>query len=398
MRAVFFWGRRYAGERARWWRQSSCTRCRDRWPEPENSLENAALGPPVEALIDDLPVAKALGQIAPRDAGAKSEQNGFDEQPIVRRRAPTWPSRPGIISLHPIPTDRHAAHIVASVSPSVKAHHSRVSTFADLRIPRRAATPNVPPPIPFRSLPQTAVHAPRRRPPRGAGEGLLRPTPRPEGVLALDDMIAALVELDANGLCLQWRKQLGGTPPADLPRWLLMKILAYRIQVAAFGGLDKETLRVLRQPKGPTSCIIVLASFRSADCDNAGRYRAEGLALAALRRWKAAGSSGIILDQQGLRLERRDLRQPVASRQAITGTSWNGHRFFGLRTARSDQLRRCPLQGQGIASLASSGVVRHRPRRWRPLSADDLAGRPRPMRSERGKTTLRCAIYTRVST
>src|SRR5580692_4600097 len=51
-----------------------------------------------------------------------------------------------------------------------------------------------------------------RRPPRGAGEGLLRPTPPPKDVLALDDMIAALVELDANGLCLQWRNHLGGTP------------------------------------------------------------------------------------------------------------------------------------------------------------------------------------------
>ena len=50
-----------------------------------------------------------------------------------------------------------------------------------------------------------------RRPPRSAGEGLLRPTPRPEGVLALDDVIAALGELDANGLCLQWRNHLGGT-------------------------------------------------------------------------------------------------------------------------------------------------------------------------------------------
>src|ERR1700729_534075 len=28
----FFERRRYAGERARWWRQSSCIRCRDRWP------------------------------------------------------------------------------------------------------------------------------------------------------------------------------------------------------------------------------------------------------------------------------------------------------------------------------------------------------------------------------
>ena len=45
--------------------------------EPENPLENATLGPSVEALIDDLPVAKALGQIAPGDAGAKSEQKGF---------------------------------------------------------------------------------------------------------------------------------------------------------------------------------------------------------------------------------------------------------------------------------------------------------------------------------
>ena len=77
------------------------------------------------------------------------------------------------------------------------------------------------------------------RPPRGAGEGLLRPTPRPEEIPALDDMIAALVELDASGLCLQWRNHLGGTPPAHLPRWLLMKILAYRIQATAFGGLDK---------------------------------------------------------------------------------------------------------------------------------------------------------------
>jgi Protein of unknown function (DUF2924) len=100
----------------------------------------------------------------------------------------------------------------------------------------------------------------RLRPPRGAGEGLPRPPPRPKGVLALDDLIAALVELDANGLCLQWRNHLGGTPPTHLPRWLLMKILAYRIQATAFGGLDKETLRVLRQPKGQRlasrTCIL----------------------------------------------------------------------------------------------------------------------------------------------
>ena len=128
----------------------------------------------------------------------------------------------------------------------------------------------------------------RRRSTRGAGEGLLRPTARPKGVLALDDMIAALAELDANGLCLQWRNHLGGTPPAHLPRWLLMKILAYRIQATAFGGLDKETLRVLRQTEGVEARIIGLASFRSADCDNARRDQAEGRGSARPRmEWPA---------------------------------------------------------------------------------------------------------------
>ena len=86
----------------------------------------------------------------------------------------------------------------------------------------------------------------RRRPSRGAGEGLLRPTPQPLSHQALGETISSLPDLDANGLCLQWRNHLGGTPPAHLPRWLLTKILAYRIQATAFGGLDKETLRVLR--------------------------------------------------------------------------------------------------------------------------------------------------------
>jgi hypothetical protein len=57
----------------------------------------------VEALIDDLPVAKALGQIAPRDAGSKPEENGFDEQAIVRRRTAHMAFAAGENILDPIP-------------------------------------------------------------------------------------------------------------------------------------------------------------------------------------------------------------------------------------------------------------------------------------------------------
>lgn len=53
----------------------------------ENALENPALRPPAEALVDNLPIAETLRQITPWNAGSISVQNGFDEQPVVRRRA-----------------------------------------------------------------------------------------------------------------------------------------------------------------------------------------------------------------------------------------------------------------------------------------------------------------------
>ena len=74
--------------------------------------------------------------------------------------------------------------------------------------------------------------------------------PRSDNAGSVEDVFAGLADLDANGLRLQWRNHLGGTPPAHLPRWLLLRVLAYQIQVAALGGPDKATLRAIRQPKG----------------------------------------------------------------------------------------------------------------------------------------------------
>ena len=78
------------------------------------------------------------------------------------------------------------------------------------------------------------------------------PAPRSDEATSLSDLIAGLPDLDANGLRLQWRNHLGGTPPAHLPRWLLLRVLAFQIQAGALGGLDKATLRVIRQPRGRT--------------------------------------------------------------------------------------------------------------------------------------------------
>ena len=69
----------------------------------ENALENTALRPPAEALVDDLPIAETLGQIAPRNAGSISVENGFDEQSVIRRRAADMAFAAGQKILDPIP-------------------------------------------------------------------------------------------------------------------------------------------------------------------------------------------------------------------------------------------------------------------------------------------------------
>jgi hypothetical protein len=40
--------------------------------------------------------------------------------------------------------------------------------------------------------------------------------------------------------------------------------------------------------------------------------------------------------------------------KAMTGTSWNGHRFFGLRTARSDRPGMIPRSSMGMGCETAS--------------------------------------------
>ena len=69
----------------------------------EDALENPALRPPAEALVDDLPIPETLRKIAPRNARSISIENGFDEQPIIRRGAPDMAFAAGEKILDPFP-------------------------------------------------------------------------------------------------------------------------------------------------------------------------------------------------------------------------------------------------------------------------------------------------------
>ena len=85
----------------------------------------------------------------------------------------------------------------------------------------------------------------RRRSSRGAGEGLSSLARRPVEGSELREAVANLAMLDLAGLRLQWRNVFGGAAPLHLPKSLLARILAYRLQADALGDLSNTLRRTL---------------------------------------------------------------------------------------------------------------------------------------------------------
>jgi DUF2924 family protein len=67
----------------------------------------------------------------------------------------------------------------------------------------------------------------------------------------LDFEIARLRELDVAALRARWHTMFGRRSPSHLPRHLLFRILAYRLQVDLLGDLDAESLRLLDRSETP---------------------------------------------------------------------------------------------------------------------------------------------------
>jgi hypothetical protein len=145
---------------------------------------------------------------------------------------------------------------------------------------------------------------------------------------SLLSIIANLEGLDLNGLGRQWRAHLGGEPPAHLSRWLLMKVLAYRLQADALGDLDKSIRRILRSGK---------EDGVGAPFDRREPQTREGLGLRAgallVREWNGRLERIMILEE-GFAWNGQTFGSLSQIAKAMTGTNWNGHRFFGLRQGK----------------------------------------------------------------
>ena len=140
--------------------------------------------------------------------------------------------------------------------------------------------------------------------------------------------MAALKQLSVNELKTKW-EQLFDKPAPNNARAFLELRIGYRIQELTYGGLSKEARRMLDlladEVEGKISRKSMVADPRNP---------VVGTRL--VREWDGAEHAVTVM-KDGYEWDGRKFRSLSAIARAITGTNWNGFRFFGMREKKREQ-------------------------------------------------------------
>jgi hypothetical protein len=142
----------------------------------------------------------------------------------------------------------------------------------------------------------------------------------------VEEEIAHLRGLDLKGLRSRWQSVFGGTAPAHLTRHLLFAVIAYRLQADRFGDLDHTTRQVLDRTVAKEAEPAMAARLASFDQKRTGLT--PGTVL--VREWDRQ-SHRVMVMAEGFAWNGQTYDSLSKVAFAITGTKWNGPRFFGLR-------------------------------------------------------------------
>ena len=139
---------------------------------------------------------------------------------------------------------------------------------------------------------------------------------------AIEAEVDQVRSLGIDALRRRWRRMFGAVPPKGLTKDIIARMIAYRIQEEAFGGLDKETVRLLdRLARGEKPSEL-------------NRRLKAGTVL--VREYLGERHTVTVVPDGFLWADKTYSSLSVIA-QAITGTKWNGPRFFGLRMAREPE-------------------------------------------------------------
>ena len=152
---------------------------------------------------------------------------------------------------------------------------------------------------------------------------------RPASAVDVSVALARLAELSTFELRGEWRRHHQVSPPIRLSRDLLLRGIAFAIQVKAEGGHSKATLRRLGQ----------IAAFSDTNSNAPRTSMMLKLGTRLVREWGGSTHSVLVV-QTGFEFQGKAYRSLSKIAREITGARWSGPRFFGLVQSRAAQLER----------------------------------------------------------
>ena len=144
---------------------------------------------------------------------------------------------------------------------------------------------------------------------------------------AIDAEVDHVRSLGIVALRTRWRSMFDKLPPAGLTKDIIARMIASRIQEEAFGSLDKDSIKLLD---------------RLARGDKPGevnRRLKPGTVL--VREYKGERHTVTVIPDGFLWHETAYASLSTIAR-SITGTAWNGPRFFGLRMPSARNIAEAP--------------------------------------------------------
>jgi hypothetical protein len=146
--------------------------------------------------------------------------------------------------------------------------------------------------------------------------------------VAMGDEVDAEIErlrgLGLTALQLSWRAVFGRAAPAHLSKTLLLRLLAYRLQAQAFGDLSPATRKLLDG---------LATEAPGSNGDAAVPLPSQGHLMpgTVLIREHDGQQHHVMVAESGFMWNGTPYESLSKIAFAITGTKWNGPRFFGLR-------------------------------------------------------------------
>src|SRR5829696_5915138 len=158
---------------------------------------------------------------------------------------------------------------------------------------------------------------------------------------AIEAEIDRIRSLGIDALRRRWRPTFGASPPKALTKNIMGRMIAYRIQEDAFGGLDRETAKLLdRLARGEKPSEL-------------NRRLKAGTVL--VREYQGERHTVTVVPD-GFLWREATYSSLSTIAKTITGTAWNGRRFFGLRVPGEPVTEEPPkLPAQPTPKLSKRG-------------------------------------------